>query len=275
MRPTGPRQPSPGLSIREILKYGYFLFCLVLFDPREKIRIFRALPIFLHNAWRYGRLSRGPAFKLRLGDIWYRTFDRFEPAGVAAGHYFHQDLWAARILFARQVRHHVDVGSRLDGLVAHILPFCRVTYVDLRPVGGEVEGFEFRQGSILNLPFADGEVPSLSCLHVLEHIGLGRYGDRVEPEAYVQAARELARILKPGGILCLGTPVGRERLCFDAHRVFDPQRVVNIFQPLVLREFRLIDDRGNLRQPDAAFAEAREMNYGCGLFLFEKPGNAG
>jgi len=256
--------------IKELLKYPYYIFSFLLFDPLEKIKIFSALPIFAANLLRYKSLNKKFSFKFQFKDLWFRTHDRFDAAGVATGHYFHQDLWAARILFNRKVKKHVDVGSRIDGFIGHILPFCQVTYVDIRLIDNELDGFEFRQGSIVEMPFEDNSVPSLSCLHVIEHIGLGRYGDPVEPDGYLRAAQELVRILQPGGILLLGTPIGRERLCFDAHRVFDPQTVVDIFQPLVLEEFRVIDDDGSMCSPDTTFEEAQQFRYGCGLFLFHK-----
>ena len=257
--------------IKELLKYPYYIFSFLLFDPLEKIKQFRALPIFVGNLLRYQSLNQNPSFDFHFKDLWYRTFDRFDVAGVATGQYFHQDLWAARILFDRKIKKHVDVGSRIDGFIAHILPFCEVTYVDLRPIDAKLNGFEFKQGSIVEMPFEDENVPSLSCLHVIEHIGLGRYGDPVNPDGYLQAAKELVRVLQPGGILLLGTPVGRERLCFDAHRIFAPQTVVNAFQPLVLEEMQFIDDYGNMCSLDTTFAEAQEFRYGCGLFLFRKP----
>jgi SAM-dependent methyltransferase len=165
----------------------------------------------------------------------------------------------------------VDVASRLDGFVAHLLPFCHVTYVDLRPLTGTAPGLTFQQGSILDLPFAENSIISLSCLHVIEHVGLGRYGDPLMPDGYSVAAAELARVLKPGGTLYLGTPVGREHLCFDAHRVFDPLTIVECFSGLELVEFSLIDDAGFSVIPNAPFELARACNYGCGLFKFVKP----
>jgi SAM-dependent methyltransferase len=266
-----PRPHKRWRTVKDLVKYPYFVFSFLLFDPLEKIKKFKALPIFVRNLLRYQALNRHASFNFRLRDLWYRTFDQFDSAGDAWGHYFHQDLWAARILFSRQVNRHVDVGSRLDGFIAHILPFCQVTYVDIRPLQSALEGLEFKQGSILHLPFEDNSIPSLSCLHVIEHIGLGRYGDPVDPNGYVHAARELVRVLQPGGLLLLGTPVGRERLCFDAHRIFDPQTVVNLFQPLILGEFRVINDYGDLAAPGTPFEEAQEFRYGCGLFSFRKP----
>jgi len=111
----------------------------------------------------------------------------------------------------------------------------------------------------------------LSCLHVIEHIGLGRYGDPIDPDGHLKAAAELSRVLRSGGQLLLGTPVGRERLCFDAHRIFDPATIVAMLKPLVLLTFALIDDGGTTIQREASFEQARRCTYGCGLFLFEKP----
>src|SRR4029079_16298457 len=205
-----------------------------------------------------------------FGDLYYMSHERFAPAGSAKGHYFHQDLWAARHLYERGVRRHVDVGSRVDGFVAHVLPFCQVEYVDIRPLDDEVPGLTFKAGSIVSMPFETGTVASLSSLHVLEHVGLGRYGDPIDPDGYRAGASELTRVLAPGGTLLLGTPVGRERLCFDAHRAFDPATIVSAFADLALTEFSLITDTGDMIHADASFDDARTCTYGCGLFVFQR-----
>src|SRR5207253_10606962 len=72
---------------------------------------------------------------------------------------------------------------------------------------------------LLSLPFADRSVESLSCLHVAEHVGLGRYGDELDPEGTVKAARELQRVVAPAGRLYFALPVGRPRTEFrsEAH----------------------------------------------------------
>jgi SAM-dependent methyltransferase len=256
--------------VKSFLEKPYLLFCSLLFDPLEIINKWRALPYFARNLWCYWRLNHGRSFRLCLREIFYSSYDRFDNAGMTQGHYFWQDLWAAHYLFNRKLERHVDVGSRLDGFIAHILPFCRVVYVDSRPLTTPIDGLEFLQGSILEMPFANDSVSSLSCLHVIEHIGLGRYGDPVDPDGYLKAARELVRVLTVGGILLLGTPVGRERLCFDAHRIFDPQTVVDAFAGLQLEEFSLIDDKGMGILQNASFAKARCCRYGCGLFIFRK-----
>ena len=253
----------------------YLQFRSFFFDPLALLEKLRAAPYYIANWVEYRRRNRNPKFRIRIGELLFMTRDRFASAGTAKGHYFLQDLWAARHLYGRGVREHMDVGSRVDGFVAHVLTFCRVTYVDLRPLPAALENLEYRQGSLLDLPMEDSSVRSLSCLHVLEHVGLGRYGDPVDPEGYLRAAAELARVLAPGGVLLLSTPIGQERLCFDAHRVFDPGTVAEAFRGLDLLEFHLVDDDGLRILLEASFEAARKCDYGCGLFVFSKLAGGG
>jgi SAM-dependent methyltransferase len=257
------------VSLKRLLRRPHALFSMFLFDPLEVVSKGRALGVYAKNARAYRRANRLPSFGIRWADLWYRSYDRYAEAGSVTFHYFFQDLWAATRLREAGVTRHVDVASRLDGFVAHVLPFCDVVYVDVRPLGVRIPRLTFTRGLLTALPFANGSVASLSCLHVLEHVGLGRYGDPVEPDGHVRAASELARVLKPGGTLLFGTPVGRERVCFDAHRVFDPDTIVKLFAGLELAEFSLIDDRNQWRD-GATFADARACSYGCGLFRFVK-----
>lgn len=184
-------------------------------------------------------------------------------------HYFHQNVWAFRRIAAERPERHVDVGSKVD-FVAYLTALTKVVFVDLRPLEAAVEGLETREGSILALPFADGSVSSLSCLHVAEHIGLGRYGDPLDPGGTRKAARELERVLAPGGSLYFSVPVGRPRVCFNAHRVHAVGQVLGCFPGLELLELSGIDDRRNYLErcaPETLDA----CDYGCGLFRFRKP----
>jgi len=125
-------------------------------------------------------------------------------------------------------------------------------------------------GSILALPFADASVRSLSCLHVIEHMGLGRYGDPLDPVGTSKAEQGLVRVLAPGGSLFLATPVGYPRVCFNAHRIISAEAVREMFSNLDLVEFSSIHN-------DARFAEHLELSvfksskHTCGLFWFQKP----
>lgn len=208
------------------------------------------------------------AERLRMRDAFPQLGDRLLSSPFDR-HYFYQDIWAARAISAVAPARHVDVGSRVD-YVGYLTTICAVTFIDIRPLGAHVERLECVAGSVLDLPLADRSVSSLSCLHVAEHIGLGRYGDPLDPQGTRRAARELQRVLGAGGQLLFSVPVGRPRLCFNAHRIHDPGDVLQMFDELVLTEFSGIDDDGRFgrdREPE----ELAQARYACGLYRFERP----
>lgn len=182
--------------------------------------------------------------------------------------YFYQDVWAFKKILESKVDHHVDVGSRVH-FIGFLTSVTQVTFIDIRPLTVTLENLDSRYGNILSLPFEDHFVLSLSCLHVAEHIGLGRYGDPLDPFGTQKACRELARALAPGGNLYFSLPVGRPRLCFNAHRIHSPQQVLEYFRDLELVELSGIDDAGNfIRDVDISILE--NSDYACGLFQFTK-----
>jgi len=132
-----------------------------------------------------------------------------------------------------------------------------------------LDGLECIRGNLLALPFADHSVISLSCLHVIEHIGLGRYGDPLDPEGTRNAARELVRVLTPEGNLFLAAPVGQPRLCFNAHRIHSAESIREMFAQLDLIEFSGIHDDGCYVER-VEMKEFRESEYACGLFWFKR-----
>lgn len=183
-------------------------------------------------------------------------------------HYFFQAAWLARRLHDVMPPFHVDIGSSV--MMINVLSATTKTiFVDYRPLRVHLSNFLPLGGDIVQLPFRAGSITSLSCLHVLEHVGLGRYGDPINPEGSRLAATELQRVLKPGGRLFLSVPVGRERVCFNAHRVFSPSTVRGFFQELQLKTFSLVDDVGRFNEEISPEA-ADNLEYGCGLFEFVK-----
>jgi SAM-dependent methyltransferase len=183
-------------------------------------------------------------------------------------HYFFQAAWLARCLHHAKPPFHVDIGSSV--MMINVLSATTKTiFVDYRPLRVHLSNFLPLGGDIVRLPFRTGSITSLSCLHVLEHVGLGRYGDPINPEGSRLAATELQRVLKPGGRLFLSVPVGRERVCFNAHRVFSSSTVRDFFQELQLKAFSLVDDAGRFNEEVPLGAPAN-LEYGCGLFEFVK-----
>jgi hypothetical protein len=183
-------------------------------------------------------------------------------------HYFFQAAWLARKLAAARPPVHTDIGSDV-GMVGVISAFVPVEFLDIRPLDVALTGLASRKDDLSGLALPSDSVASLSCLHVLEHIGLGRYGDPLAPDGHAKAAGELSRVLAHGGDLYLSVPVGRERVCFNAHRVFSVATVRRLFSTLDLQEFALVDDAGRF-DPGADASAAGSCEYACGLFHFVK-----
>lgn len=216
---------------------------------------------------RYGALPH--AERLRWRDTQLELGDRLDVSPVDR-HYFYQDVWAARHVAALAPERHVDVGSRVD-LVGFLTAICPVAFVDIRPLEAELEGLEPITGSVLDLPFADHTLSSVSCLHVIEHIGLGRYGDPLDPRGSKRALSELGRVVAPGGQLLVSTPVGAPRVCFNAHRIHDPSEIPRLVgSGLELVDFDGVDDAGNFRRNIDPASLAGSV-YACGMYRFARP----
>jgi SAM-dependent methyltransferase len=225
---------------------------------------FAGLPKYLRDWRRYSKMAgASPGF----ADAYPCLTDSVKSTPFDA-HYFFQGAWLARKVAQRRPVRHMDVGSSVMTIAA-LSGFVETVFVDYRPLRVALPNLECRAGNITGLPFEDDSVESLSCLHVIEHIGLGRYGDPLDPQGSLVAARELQRIVRPGGDLYLSTPVGRERVCFNAHRVFAPDSVVAMFDRMELVAFSFVDDAGNLVE-DSDTQAAQSNEYACGLFHFRK-----
>jgi SAM-dependent methyltransferase len=146
----------------------------------------------------------------------------------------------------------------------------KTTFVDMRPIDVNLKNLSVIDGDITNLPYGDGELESVSCLHVIEHIGLGRYGDSLDTGGSVKAIKELQRILKKDGRLYISTPLGKPRLCFNAHRVFSPDFIISQFDQLSLVSFSVVDDSGSFSEHVEIPEWVRDQDYACGMFCFTK-----
>jgi hypothetical protein len=198
--------------------------------------------------------------------------DRYDNAGKLDRHYFYQDLWAARKIYEENPTRHVDVGSRIDGFIAHILTFREVEVLDIRPMSSLTKGMKFRQLDLMNYDDLPSDIcDSISCLHALEHFGLGRYGDPIDPEGYIKGLRSLTKLLQPGGKLLLSVPVGMEQIRFNSHRVFSPKTILQCTKfDYDLVSFSYIDDDKNFHENVSIESFPSNLFFGCGMFEFIK-----
>lgn len=186
-------------------------------------------------------------------------------------HYIYHPAWAARVLAQYRPKKHIDISSTLhfSTIVSAFLP---VDFYDFRRAALVLPNMESYSGDLTQLNISSESIESLSCMHVLEHIGLGRYGDPYDIYGDKKAANELIRVLAPGGILIITVPVGRPRIQFNAHRVYSQMQVIEMFSGLVLKQSSLIKDGeipdGMIDNPSEELVS--QQNYGCGCYVFEK-----
>lgn len=232
---------------------------------------------YLADYLRFRRALR--AAPPRLAALWRDRMPCLHDATAATHfdrHYVYHPAWAARIVAARQPAFHVDISSTLH-FASMLSAFLDVRFYDYRPARLELSGLSSGTADLLALPFEAQSLASLSCMHVVEHIGLGRYGEPIDPDGDIKAARELQRMLAPGGTLLFVVPVGRQRIMFNAHRIYQVRSVLAMFPELALQQFALVPDReedgGLIVDPPHTVADAQE--YGCGCFWFLRPTSSG
>lgn len=221
----------------------------------------------------YKDLNCRPNFAIQEQYIWPVINDKYASAGQV-GNYFWQDLWAAKAIINSEVKRHFDIGSRLDGFIAHLLSAgIDVTMIDIRKFPEEIEHLYTIVDDATNLrQVADESVDSMSALCSLEHFGLGRYGDPIDPEACFKCFANIQKKLKKGGRLYISLPIGKERVEFNAHRVFYASTVLGCFNSLQLVEFSCtsqgkIEYNVDIHKYDD---DSHNGEYRYGLFCFIK-----
>ena len=192
-------------------------------------------------------------------------FTRFD------AHYVYHTAWAARKVKEIGAASHTDISSSLyfSSIVSAFMP---VEFYDYRPAKLNLSGLSSSPADLTKLHFEDNSIKSLSCMHTVEHVGLGRYGDPIDPEGDIQAAKELERVVAKGGSFLFVVPIGKSQIQFNAHRIYSYKMVMDMFPELTLKEFSLIPDnaidKGIIY--NATEEQSNKQVYGCGCFWFTK-----
>lgn len=183
-------------------------------------------------------------------------------------HYIYHPAWAARIIKKINPEKHIDISSTVH-FCTMLSAFVPVEFYDYRPAKLNLSNLESKQGDLNQLPFETESVTSISCMHTIEHIGLGRYGDKIDPDGDLKAISELQRVVKKGGNLLLVTPLGLPGIKFNAHRIYSFEMIHNLFNDFELKNFSFVNDLNNYIE-DANPSMVKNSSFGCGCFWYVK-----
>ena len=242
-------------------RFGFLLLSLG-FDPRKTARSIRSVAYFFRTYIQFVRKS-DPNIRraLRLSPM---LGEQLEQAGTISDDYFALDLWAAQTTKTLDANRHLDVGSRLDGYVAHVLTFSSLDVLDIRELKSNVKGLNFVQGDgrFLN-EIEDNSYDLVSSLHAIEHFGLGRYGDPIDPLGYLKAVRAFVRVTRNQGHLLLGFPTGQGEVLFNAQRLLSLEEVISEVPGKVITLIKTVGD-GSTDEINQNFKD-----YACIGMLFQ------
>lgn len=239
-------------------------------NPIKFLTSLKPTVLFYRDFLQYKKLSR--LYKVNEGPISWspQLGDLNDGAGISYGHYFLQDLIVARRIFQENPVQHVDIGSRIDGFIAHLLVFRKVKIIDIRKLESFDKNLDYATGDAMNLStFADNSIESISSLHAIEHFGLGRYGDPLNPTGHIQALREIQRVLKKDGYFYLSFPAGIPRVLFNDKRIVDVRLPEQVMNQCDLVEFIAIPGMGKPHYKAVPEDFRNDEGY-CGLWIFKK-----
>jgi SAM-dependent methyltransferase len=234
------------------------------------------LPLIARDYVKYRSLSRNSSLKrfpLTMAHSFPYIFDKTQKTSFDR-HYIYHTAWAARAVRQINPPQHIDISSSLyfSSIVSAFVP---VKFYDYRPPLLSLSNYTSARADLSGLPFPSDSIDSISCMHTIEHVGLGRYGDRLDPDGDLKAVNELKRVVAVNGHLLFVVPIGRPLLRFNAMRIYSYEQIMTMFSDMSLREFSLIhefeEDGGITVNATKAMADSEE--YGCGCFWFVKRQN--
>lgn len=245
-------------------------------DLKKIFHSLRGSITYLNNLTKFSKMLIEKKSDFEIKTLYPCLSDRYEGAGSLPLHYFHLDRYVASRIYENAPVLHADIGSRIDGFVAQVSVFRKLEVFDIRQLNYPIQNVTFRQADLMSADFhLKDYCDSISCLHVIEHLGLGRYGDPLDPDGHIKAITNIHKMLKSGGIFYFAAPIGPLRIEYDAHRVFSIRYLLDLFEGLFkVEHFSYISD-DNVLFTDVPLTSERikdnfNCNYGCGIFELRK-----
>ena len=234
--------------------------------------------VYCDQMRQYTELNHRNGFTINSDKLFPVLDDISKSAGRIDEHYFLQDIYMAQKVVSEGIPQiHFDIGSRVDGFISHLLTLnVKVTMIDIRPLEHKIDNLEFICADATNMcGIEDNSIASLSSLHAIEHFGLGRYGDEIDPEAPFKAMKAFQRVVVSGGKIYVSVPCGnQDKVVFNAHRIFNPYTIINEFSDCVLQSFAYVKDykikEYSISEMEKSKIEENIGAYACGMFVFIK-----
>ncbi len=225
----------------------------------------RYIHIYIRDYFEFKKLSHIDHILPVLGE-------HKEKSSKVIKHYFNQDLLVASYIFKNSPKKHVDVGSRVDGFVAQVASFRKIEVIDIRKNNFQFKNIIFKKKDITKIDKSMvNYCDSLSCLHTLEHFGLGRYGDQLDPSGHIKGFNNLIKILKTNGILYISFPISNKNVTyFNSERSFNPKEILKWSNKLKLIKFDFINDDDKIFLDVNLDKFYKNIKYGCGIYTFKK-----
>lgn len=237
-----------------------------------KIKRSTKAPWIMKDFFAFKKRDTTHRFPMRIADLYpikgektaTTEFDR---------HYVYHPAWAVRVVKEINPPFHIDISSTLH-FCSMLSAFIPVKFYDYRPAELALSGLETHKGDLMHLPFESKSVKSISCMHTIEHIGLGRYGDPIDPDGDKKAVNELKRVVAPGGSLLIVVPLGIPRIEYNAHRIYSYDILTKLVldNDFVLHEYAYIPQRtseGPIKR-NAKPEDGKDSYYACGCFWFKR-----
>lgn len=232
-----------------------------------KLRNLIYFPIFFKDIFNFIKLGG------RFNNVFPILGDHKLSSGSLMPHYFYQDLIVANYIFKKSPKKHVDIGSRVDGFISNVASFRKIEVFDIRDNAIAFDNIQFNKIDILEVQENLFEyTDSLSCLHAIEHFGLGRYGDKIDPDAHIIAFQKMLNILKPRGTFYISFPISsKNKIYFNMERRFNPKEIFNWSDDFELINFDLIDDQEQVYLNfDLKKINQKKFDNGCGIYTLIK-----
>lgn len=262
--------------MNKIIKGFHFLASYFGFTFSDLKATIKGLGWYLRDLRKFKSSFKGAKYKDWKFQYYPIFKDKADISGSARGQYFFQDLYVANLIHLNQPKRHIDIGSRIDGFVAHVASFREVEVMDIRPLSDQLQNISFIQADLMQEDSSFIEcTDSLSCLHTIEHFGLGRYGDPVDVNGHLKGLSSMYKMIKPGGLFYFSTQIGPQKVAFNAHRIFDLNYLIKIFEgQYQIESFTFIDDKDKLHINEPLVQSRIDSNYGCkmgcGIFVLRK-----